>query len=485
MIYRQLLKSISIILILALLWQQVAWANPGGGSYLRTLALSERRNADHNNTRRDPEGAPGRFLGVFILVAAIFVTAILSGAGFAVAFGLVEIPLRIFFVGISIPGNIIASYLDKDRHWSRYAVGVLMSTIFAVAIPIYVGALKATIPDFGIWWRSLRPLVDLYIMALPLHLLGFAVNGMRERMLKAYEQIPKDTGNRIQRLKLFADKVFTKDWFGKTGAYIMGEKIPLFYSPKGIFKVVVLFWMPIIHFSYYMLSGVGPIFAIAGSIAPWFVVVGAVFSVQRPGKELTDSPRANWILRRVYLVPLVAVPILAVTAFIMGNPAFGWNAVSALVTTAAGFAAYLLYYCIFRLTTYLYYRIPRDLARAQRMTMRLTVFFGVAALPFFLRAIFGDICFAMPGISGGVKAFVNSYIGEILTILAFISYFRHRRLNRIAEVHDARAPEQAVALHVIPVGGTKKKITPERIPAHRPLTGAGLKEAALLSAPAI
>ena len=348
------LKPISIILTLTLLWQNLAWASPDGFRSLRALALHER-----NGSRGETGSAQGLkskmkfiLLGVTasILAAGLIGHAIISGNQDVLGFlrekwagylGLMaSVPYFLYFIGCSLVGNVIASFADKDKHWTRFLFVLAISCGYALAVPAYVYIIQG-IPDCGVWSHSLRPLADMFIAAHILGVLSFVIMGTRERAVYSYNEKRPLFKNCLERIKDFIKDVFTKGWWQKTWEYNK-KKLKLFYGEEGLFMVSLLFWMPIIHFMYYDLD-VRTYVGITATIIPFYAVLSAIFVVQRPGKELTERPLLNLILKYSYLAPLIIILDIAVIAFITGYTAIGLNFASSLLTGLVGYGVYKLW----------------------------------------------------------------------------------------------------------------------------------------------
>jgi hypothetical protein len=160
----------------------------------------------------------------------------------------------IFGVG----SHLIARNIDKDKDGLRIVYAIGLGILSALFISWYVPLIKG-IPDVSIWLRFTRPLVDNFIAAPILLSFNFFLMGSREKL--------KDKDGRYVKID--------RKWVQSTLRY-MAHKTRLVFSKNGFFKVVFLFWLPIIQFSYYAQSPLG----IGCIIGPIFNIAGAFYIVQ-------------------------------------------------------------------------------------------------------------------------------------------------------------------------------------------------------------
>ncbi|MFH1791904.1 MAG: hypothetical protein ABH885_08005, partial [Candidatus Omnitrophota bacterium] len=227
-----------------------------------------------------------------------------------------------YYVCTTAWGHCAASLIDKDKGLSRYIIAVVWAFIVAnLAIPYYVSAIKTFVPDLGIWSHWMRPAADLFLACTPLIAMSFFVMAVRERVIAE---------------KTAGFEILDKKWIKETLAYTK-EKMKLLYARNGFFKIAVLFWFPVIHFTYYSSYTVGAIIGIAATLSPFFAVIGAVYVVQRPNHPLTPYPGFNKFLKRAYLIPVSAVAGLAVAAGLLGYTSLAWNAAASFWSTIVGY----------------------------------------------------------------------------------------------------------------------------------------------------
>ncbi|MEI8176718.1 MAG: hypothetical protein WCG78_07635, partial [Candidatus Omnitrophota bacterium] len=201
-----------------------------------------------------------------------------------------------------VVGNGIASCIDKDKHWSRYAVMTVLLTISAFLVPLYCGWTRQLVPDLGSWSHSLRPLADVYVMAQPPTIFYMLVMGLRERVVDAFRH---------------QERIFSKEWMRQTFAYEQ-QKLALYFSKSGIFKLITLFWPIIIHFTYYDMP-LTTMVGISATVMPAYAVMNALYLTQRPGRELTRIPWLNKLIINSYLVPVWGVAAVAGVAACAGS----------------------------------------------------------------------------------------------------------------------------------------------------------------------
>ena len=243
---------------------------------------------------------------------------------FVSSFAIYRWRLGLFNVFANIWGHSAASLIDKDKHLSRFIVIAIW--VFCVAIgtmPYYVAFTRAFIPDWGIWAHWMRPLMDLFVMCQFLIIAGFYIMGVRERVIK-----PESKG-----------RILTKNWIRETRYYVY-KKLRLIYGRDGYLKVAMLFWMPIIHFTYYSAYSNAVLMGIAISIAPLFAVVAAFFVMQQPKHPLSPYPKLNKLLKHSYYMPLIFISIGIPVAASLGHMALALDGIAALWTGVVGCTVY-------------------------------------------------------------------------------------------------------------------------------------------------
>jgi len=231
----------------------------------------------------------------------------------------------VYYTLLALTGHYIASRLDGDRSWGRFAVvgGLTFAFTFRY-MPFYNGFL-INLPNHNLWWRSVKPFIDIFIFAQPMVFANVCVMGLKQCLEKPLRK----------------EKVLSKNWARGTSRYIK-EKISLFYSKNNLFMVMVLFWFPLIYLMYAYLTH-AEYLQLAGLLIPVFVIASAVFIVQKPGHELTEYPMVNKILKHIFLAPIAAVVGIVAGAYIAGYNEFGWNATLGLLNTGVGYIAYIIW----------------------------------------------------------------------------------------------------------------------------------------------
>ncbi|NQT32316.1 MAG: hypothetical protein HQ594_01420, partial [Candidatus Omnitrophica bacterium] len=225
----------------------------------------------------------------------------------------------IFYTSFVFVANVIASRFDKKKHWTRFATVTVLAILSSrFAISKYVPYIQEIIPDVGVYSHWKRPLADLLGLAQPMIAISFLVMGFVERLRTAWNKFNAFKGEHLKGTLLHVLK-----------------KLKLLYEMGGFYQVAILFWSPIIHFSYYEEGTTG----VVAPVSFFFAIVAAVYLVQKPGQMLTPYPILNKVLKNVYLAPLIGVTGLAMFA----NEALAINAGCGLFTTAVLYIAYILW----------------------------------------------------------------------------------------------------------------------------------------------
>ena len=231
----------------------------------------------------------------------------------------------IYYTLLGLIGNYLASRMDGDRKWGRFAVaGALMFIVSSSYFPWYMNFTQTHIIDYGLWSHSLRPLMDIFIWSQPWHIISICAQGLRQRG----EDISAGKG------------LFARLWSKESRTYLK-EKVRLYYGRDGLLKTIILFWFPLIHFMYYSLTPVEYL-QVSALIGPIWTVVSAVYYVQRPGHDLTPNPIVNKILKHVYFIPIISVVATTVIAGLSGNASLTLDCLSCILTTSVGYAAFRL-----------------------------------------------------------------------------------------------------------------------------------------------
>lgn len=441
-------KLISITLILVLLWQQVVWAYPYGFSSLRALALSERKDDGAESSNSVPE-LTREAKRKIVLIGAVVYMILLAVSSLAVFFGLEhfgplireywahytteleKVHFFTFFLGLSLAGHFIASFIDRVKHWSRYLVAVGTGALFAGLVPHYVGWIREAIPDVGVLFRWIRLGADL-LVATPLIIFGFCLMALRERLVDTYDGQDKVITNKPHRMRLFIKEVLTKQWWGRTRSHVtekLWELVDVFLG------VIILFWAGIQHFNYYDFSDTAHVIGIAATINPFFIIIGAIFIVKRPGMELTKIPWLNWILPRSYFIPLAAIVGIVVVAAVSGYLAVALKVAPALFTVAVAFGIYWfvrrsLHSLFLRFDDKLYKMEKFDFEAEKAKSLERAKMLFLLTMANLLGVFQGVYWF--PTQSSDFKPLFG-VLSVVLGVLSAVYYWRYVRLKKIVE----------------------------------------------------
>jgi len=225
------------------------------------------------------------------------------------------ITLMPFFFTFNIAnaiGHLLAARIDKDRKNSRYiaaiGIGIFLSWL---VIPHYVKFIRDAVPDMGIWSHGLRAYADTFIFAYPMNAAVFAAMGVRDKLSEIYENAAS--------IPEFIRSLFQKETWKEVGSYIP-EKVSLLHGENAVMKIIVLFWTPILFFSYYVAGDATTLGIAASAIIP-FSFIGALFIVQKPGHELTEYKTFNWLLKRSHFAPIAFIIAFFIVSAIFFGPA--------------------------------------------------------------------------------------------------------------------------------------------------------------------
>lgn len=283
---------------------------------------------------------PGRVIAILFAIGALAYPAFaqitpmelwLKFIGAVTLLSATKLRFAMFYTLCGYIAHSLGSWIDKKTHWTRFAFGVGWIFLFSFAVNWYVPLVKHKVPDLGIWFHSIRPMADLLGFAMPFGIIGMAVVGL---------------GERLENIGSFGKELFSEN----TWHYIK-EKIKLYFAKDGLFKLVLIFWAPIVHFTYYDIGSTAAMIGISASIMPVIMSIAAIFMVQRPGEELTNIPWLNWLLKHSYYLPSAIVSALAASSvikwqFFHGTPDL--NLFSAVLTSII---AYTVWYIIYTVTT--------------------------------------------------------------------------------------------------------------------------------------